>query len=198
MGDADRSATSRSRGQQAVGLNRGADGNRTRSVGRLGDSSVRATPLARIRSSFLDQPVEATGRHVSLQLPIPFLGVELREPSAKRSSLLVRKLLNGVFNLLNCTHGCSLFRSRTRCNHFLDAIGLTIARRFGKLVGWPSQAVLREKGARLIGSPRSDSRLLGPGIVEPGQGQVEESGSRFLATQVPSFTSLLCAIHAPS
>lgn len=63
-----------------------------------------------ILQGFGGEPVQSTSRHVSFQLSIPFSGVELGEPRAKRGPLFRGESLDGGFEFFDGTHGFMLPR----------------------------------------------------------------------------------------
>ena len=52
-------------------------------------------------AAFLDEGIEATSAEVALDLPIPPLCFELREPLAETTKLLGRELADGPLELFN-------------------------------------------------------------------------------------------------
>lgn len=84
-----------------------------------GESSVRAASIKLILPRFFDEPVQTPRRHILLDLPVPFVGVELGKPSAEDGQFVCRQFANTVLKLLNHIHSRSLSRISIRSNGLL-------------------------------------------------------------------------------
>src|SRR3954452_14717737 len=79
-------------------------GSRPRIAASPGASSVRAPARARLPAGLLGQPVEPAGRHVGLELAVPFGRVKFGEPRSELGPFLVGQSADGLFELLDGAH----------------------------------------------------------------------------------------------
>src|SRR5262245_8759780 len=113
MGGAGRRAAADSRDQRVAGHLLAVDGSCARTGTNRGASSLQPAPRCKIGTSLFNEPIQSSSRHVGLELAIPLVGVELREPGAKLSPFLIGQVADGILNLLNDTHIMSLPRATT-------------------------------------------------------------------------------------
>jgi hypothetical protein len=71
----------------------------------LDASSIGAAAGVQVIEGFLDQPIKPTCGIIGSDLAIPRSGIKLRVPSAKRSHVIGRQLLNRGFDFFDGTHG---------------------------------------------------------------------------------------------
>jgi hypothetical protein len=64
--------------------------------------------LAKITLCLFGEGVEPAGPNVRLKMPVPRLGVELREPRVEGGKVIARKFAHRCFNLLDRAHAMTI------------------------------------------------------------------------------------------
>lgn len=76
----------------------------TRIVALHDASSIGALSRITISQCLFDQPIQPAALNIRFELPVPFGGIEFREPAAKGGSLLRTELLNCFFQFRKRCH----------------------------------------------------------------------------------------------